>query len=155
MQLAHLHPAVELNFQKRGYEVDILFPDTGLIRTLLNFVGDGLIYQLYSNDYTPTLNDALSNYTQANWSGYTPGTVDQGDFVVQEIVEHVGGIEANAIPFFNTSNTSVVVYGYFVTDSTGTILLAAARFDQAPVTIPVGGFWPVTPMIGDYSGLSS
>lgn len=135
--------------------MDIIFPDTGLIRTLLQVVGDGLIYNLFTNDYTPTLSDALTDYTVANWSGYASQTVTQLDFITQEVTAHVGGISAGPLAFYNTSNDPVVVYGYFVTDSTGTTLVAAARFDLAPITIPNGGLFPVTPILGDYSGLSS
>jgi hypothetical protein len=135
--------------------MDIIFPDNGLVRILLNMVSDGFVYQLYTNDYTPTLDDTISSYSQANWSGYAPVTVLASDFVLEEVTAHVGGIQAGPIAYANTSGSDQVIYGYFVTDLSATYLLAAARFDLSPITLPNGSVYTVVPLVGNFSGLTS
>lgn len=135
--------------------MDVIFPDVGLVQILLNAVGDGLTYHLFDNDVSPSLEDTLATYHQANWSGYAPQTVVQSDFFISEVVAHLGGIEAGPLNFLNTSPANVTVYGYYVTDVTTGTLVAAARFDLAPITIPVGGGYAITPQLGDFSGLTS
>ena len=135
--------------------MDLIFPDSGLVWALLEIVGDGLVYHLFTNDVSPSLEDDVSTYTEANWSGYSPITVVQDDFVIQQVEQHVGGIQAGQIAFYNTSNDAVDVWGYFVTDPTSTYLLASAAFDNGPLSIPVGGYQFVTPQLGNFSGLSS
>jgi hypothetical protein len=135
--------------------LDTIFPDPSLVWMLRRVVGVGLLYHLYANDRTPGLVDTLASYTEALWSGYAPLPVLAADWIISGVAQHVGDLEALPLAFYNTSPADVVVYGYFVTDDTGTQLVCAARFDQAPVTILRGTFYPVAPLLGSYSGLSS
>lgn len=135
--------------------MDLLFPDTGLIYLLKKAVGSFLIYDLFINDFTPTLDSQLSDFNRAVWSGYAPINVPIADWTTENVAAHLGTLSAPDIVFFNTSPSNVTVYGYYVKDSTNGILIAAARFDLAPVTIVPGDGLPVTPLLGSYSGLSS
>jgi hypothetical protein len=134
--------------------MDLLFPDTGLIYLLKKAVGSFLIYDLFINDFTPTLDSSLPDFNRAVWSGYAPIQVPLVSWTTENVSAHLGTLAAADILFFNTSPSPVTVYGYYVKDSTDTILVATARFDLAPITIPVGGNLPVTPLLGSYSGLS-
>jgi hypothetical protein len=135
--------------------VDVIFPDTGLLYLARQAVGTGLIYDLYMNDYTPGLDSNLGNFVRGNWSGYIPQFVPMAAWTVSLISAHVGSLSAAPIPFTNPSIGPVQVYGYFVKDASNTVLVAAARFDLAPITIPVGNVFTVVPLIGSFSGLAS
>lgn len=133
----------------------MIFPDPSLVWMLRRVVGVGLKYHLFRNNVTPTPSDTLASYQEAIWSGYAPILVPAAAWTINAVTAHVGDLEALPIAFYNTSMTSVQVYGYFVTDDTGTQLVCASRFDEPPVVIPVGSFHPVTPLLGSYSGLSA
>lgn len=134
--------------------MDLLFPDSGLIYLLKKAVGSFLIYDLFINDYTPTLDSTLANFNRAVWSGYAPIQVPLANWTTENVAAHLGTLSAMDILFFNTSPSPVTVFGYYVKDSTDTVLVAAARFDLAPVVIGVGNNTSVTPLLGSYSGLS-
>lgn len=134
--------------------MDLLFPDTGLIYLLKKAVGSFLIYDLFINDYTPTLDSTLGNFNRAVWSGYAPIQVPLANWTTENVAAHLGTLIATDILFFNTSPSPVSVFGYYVKDSTDSTLIAAARFDLAPVPIAVGDNISVTPLLGSYSGLS-
>lgn len=135
--------------------MDLLFPDPGLVYVLKKTVGALLIYDLFINDYTPTLDSTLADFNRAVWSGYAPIQVPAAAWINENVQAHLGTLSADDIVFFNTSPSNVTVYGYYVKDASDTILIAAARFDTAPVVIASGDGWPVTPLLGSYSGLSS
>lgn len=122
---------------------------------LQRVVGAGLLYHLYTNDVEPGLSDTLDSYTPAAWSGYAPILVPAVAWTIEGVSAHVGNLQAAAILFRNTSPGLVVVFGFYATDDTGMQLVCAGRFDAAPVTIAVGATYPVTPLLGSYSGLSS
>lgn len=135
--------------------MDVIFPDPALLFMLRRVIGVGLLYNLYRNDHTPTLSDTLASYQPAVWSGYAPILVPAAAWIISSVTGHVGDLEALPIAFFNTSPAAVTVYGYYVTDSTGTNLVCASRFDMAPVRILTGAFHSVQPILGSYSGLSA
>jgi hypothetical protein len=135
--------------------VDTIFPDAGLLYILRQTVGTALIYDLYRNNYTPTLSSALVDFQRANWSGYAPVTIPAVLWTVQMVAGNVGRFQAPIILFGNSSATEQAAYGYYVKDATNTVLIAAGRFDLAPVIIPRGGAYPVLPLLGAYSGLKS
>ncbi len=132
-----------------------IFPDPSLLWMLRRVVGVGLLYHLYRNDYTPTLSDTLGSYTEAVWSGYAPVLAPAAAWTTAVVITHLGDLQAPPIQFRNTSPAAVSVYGFFVTDNTGLQLVCASRFDEAPITIQVGDAYPVTPLLGSYSGLQA
>lgn len=131
-----------------------IYPDAGLVASLVKYVAGGFNYHLFVNDWHPSLADTLANYTEAAWSGYAPIVVNDGQFIPSVVVNHIAQIEAPIINFGNTSTAVQNVFGYFVTDTTNAILFAAARFDNAPRSIPINSAQPVLPAFGTYSGLT-
>jgi hypothetical protein len=132
--------------------MNVVFPDAGLVPILTKIVGTGLIYNLYINDVTPGVGSVLGDFQIANWSGYASVMVPAAAWSLQVVEGDVGKFQADAILFFNSSPGDRVTYGYYVTDSSGTNIVAAARFDLAPVTIRRGDAYPVLPLLGVYSG---
>lgn len=135
--------------------MDTIFPDAGLLYILKQTVGTALIYDLYRNNVTPSLASTLADFQRANWSGYAPVTIPAILWNVQMVAGNVGQFQAPIVLFGNSSPTDQAAYGYYVKDATNTILVAAGRFDLAPVTIRRGDAYPVLPLLGCYSGLKS
>lgn len=136
--------------------MDLLFPDAGLVFQLEQILNATVKYRLFTNNVTPTLADTVATYTEAAWAGYG-GPISQtfSNFTLNGVTGHNGYALAPPISFGNSSGSSQAAYGYYVTDTGGTILLAAARFDSPPVTVPNGGALVVVPTWGDFSQLSS
>lgn len=132
----------------------LVFPDTALIYLLQKVVQPKLTYHLYRNNITPDVNSTLPLFAEAVYSGYAPIDVLASAWTFTQVSAHVGELKALDLFWSNTSPSSFSVYGYYVTDSTGTVLVAAAKFDNAPVVVPVGKYVQVTPMLGSFSGLS-
>jgi hypothetical protein len=97
----------------------------------------------------------LSNYTEAAFGGYAAVSQSWSNYTLNGVAAHQGYAIAAPINFTNSSGGPQNVYGYYVTDSTSTILLAAAEFDAPPVTIPSGTPFTMVPNWGDLSQLSS
>jgi hypothetical protein len=135
--------------------MDLLFPDDGLVYQLQRILDTTVKYRLFTNNVTPTLASVVATLTEAAWAGYAAVNQDITNFTIQGVSGHNGYALAAPIAFSNTSGAPVTTYGYFVTDNGGTKLLAVARFDSAPITIPDGQSFNVVPVWGDFSGLSS
>jgi hypothetical protein len=135
--------------------MDVIFPDNGLVFQLEQILTATVKYRLFTNNITPSLSDVVSTYTEAAWTGYAAVSQTWTNFTLNGVSGHNGFAIAAPITFSNSSGATVTPYGYFVTDSTGTILLAAARFDNPPVSILNGGSALVVPSWGDLSQLSS
>lgn len=135
--------------------MDQIYPDAGLVEQLRRILTAGVHFHLFTNNIVPGVSTTLSGLTEAAWSGYVPIPKALSDFIIQGVAGHVGYALGNTFAFVNSSGANQTAYGYYVTDTTDTILLAVARFDDAPETIPNGGSWLVTPRWGDYSQLTS
>jgi hypothetical protein len=136
--------------------MDQIYPDNGLVFLLKQMVGgSGVVFDLFVNNVTPSLNDTPATYTIASWTGYASLPISPSAWTFSQVVAHLGFLQADNIFWTNSSGSPQDVYGYLIWDSTKTFILAAARFDGAPITIPNGGIQMVTPIIGDFSGLTS
>lgn len=135
--------------------MDLLFPDNGLPYQLQAILTAGVKYNLFTNNYVPTLSTVLADLTVAAWSGYAAVSQSWSDYSINGVAGHSGFAIAPPISFLNSSGGSVNAYGYYVTDSTGAYLLAVARFDSAPVSIAPSASLNVLPTWGDLSQLSS
>jgi hypothetical protein len=138
----------------------LVFMDESLIHSLLAIAtdypaGGPIHFRLFTNNITPGRGDTLGSYTEAAWTGYAAVALGAGSFTIQSVVAHLGSIQAPGITFSNTSAGAQTAYGYFITTDSDTTVLAAARFDGAPLTlIPLVGTLVVTPILGDFSGNS-
>ena len=135
--------------------MDLLFPDAGLVYQLTQILTPGVRYHLFANNFVPTLGSPLSAFTEAAWSGYANVLQNWASYAINGVSSHSGFAIAPPITFNNSSGAPVNAYGYYVTDTTNTVLLAAALFDSPPVVIPAGGNTVVIPVWGDFSQLSA
>lgn len=128
-----------------------IYPDASLVPILQRFLAGDLHYHLFSNNVTPGNASVLGDFTEAVYGTYAPITVIAADFTLTGVAGHVGGATAAAIAFLNDSGGDLGMYGYYVTDTSNTILIAAARFDSAPAVKHNGESWIITPTFGDFS----
>jgi hypothetical protein len=135
--------------------MDLLFPDQGLVYQIEQILAAGVRYHLFVNNITPTLGTVLSGLTEASFTGYASVSLSWSNYTLNGVSGHNGYALAPPIVFTNSSGSPQNVYGYYVTDSANTLLLAVALFDSAPVSIPNGGTETVLPTWGDFSQLSS
>lgn len=142
--------------------MDQIYPDDGLIWWLQQMVGQGLAsgveFDLFASNITPALTDTVSTYSGSipSWAGYGgPIAVAGSAFTFVNVVAHLGSAQAPNVAFGNSSGSTQQAYGYIIRNPGGTKLLAAARFDSAPLSILNGAFQLVTPIVGDFSGLTS
>jgi len=130
----------------------LVFPDEGLLYVLNRIAGnytdsaDGLYWCIYTNDETPDRTTVLADLT-IDSADFAPVQIDSTGLPTQGIASDVGSIQGPAINFTNGGGSSVNCYGYAVLDSTQSFLVAAARFDSAPISVASGGALPVIPIL--------
>ena len=134
-----------------------IYPDQGLLYLLgrmANGGGSGLFWRLFTSNTSPGLASVLGDFTLAA-AGWGRIQVSLASFTLQQVAAHVGSIQAPNIVFTNNTGGAIVVYGFCIIDPGETLLLGAARFDGAPITVANNGTQTVTPIIGDFSEQSS
>jgi len=111
---------------------------------------DGALVHLYQNNYNPTPFDVIADYTEATYTGYASQAVASAAWNPVVQADGSAGLIGPGL-FFNPTGTAItnVVYGYYVTDSTGATVLWGERF-AAPVgmTGPGSGFTMVPQLNG-------
>ena len=81
--------------------------------------------RLFCNNYTPLQTSIASDFTQATGGGYAAKTLSNGSFTVT-----VGNDPSDAVyaiqtwTFTGALTTNTTVYGYYIVDSDGVLLLA-------------------------------
>lgn len=133
-----------------------LYPDEGLVyllKLIANNGGAGLTWALFDNDVTPTLDSLLADFhlASATWAQVV---LDDSAFVLEQVLMHNGSIQAAAHTFTNTTGLTQTVYGYLVFEAATHIIIKVERDPSAPVVIPAGSKYIVTPSFGDYSDVS-
>lgn len=99
------------------------------------------VVHVYQNNHTPAHGDVLGAYTEATWPGYASQALTPSTWPASSISAHVASAQYAATITFERSSTGTAqsAYGIYVTDSGGTILLAAASFDGGPYTMQNAG----------------
>lgn len=104
---------------------------------MLNYAAaDNVRIHLYTNNYAPTVNDTIANYTESSAAGYSSIVLVGTQFTIS-----VAGSTSSAIYARQTFSysTSENVYGYYITNNGSSVLIWAQEFSGAPFQIPVGG----------------
>lgn len=135
----------------------IIIPDEALLPLLRRQARDltnaFLTYTLFSNDISPDRDTVLADLVAA--ADFASVDVAAADYTLEQVNGHVASIQADDVVFENTALTAKDVYGYYVTDVTGTYILFVGRFDDAPRTVESGEQTFVTPKLGCKSLYSS
>lgn len=134
-------------------------PDGSLLNLLNQIVAGGVNYHLFTAPTTdpglaPTGPGYFTEDTTGGWAN-VPINVPAANFSLQTVAGHQGAIVAPDIAWTNASGSPQTDYGYFITDSTNTKLLAYGFFDSAPIVTPNLGSLTLTPKFGDQSKYTS
>lgn len=99
---------------------------------------------LFANDWTPSKTDTISNYHEVVFPGYGPKYLLPGSWLFA--IDSLTGNYVASYPQQTWAfSTSIIVYGYYITDVNNTYFILGERFATAPVTIqPTGGNVKVT-----------
>ena len=115
------------------------FPDVGenlALEMITNKTApQNLVLKLYKNNITPSDADTAATYTEADFTGYSAITLTGASWGAAS-----GGTIAYAQQTFTCSGASSdSIYGYFVIQTTSTVLLYSERDASAPFTVTVSG----------------
>lgn len=102
-----------------------LVVDTGLVQEMGLIDADTANWDvhLYKNNYTPAGNSVPGSFTECDYDGYSPQT--PGAFSQSSTGTGNARITSAAMTFLKTGNvTNNLVYGYYVTDGAGDVVLA-------------------------------
>lgn len=119
----------------------LLVPDVGEVELLSRMVNlnapDDCILHLYTNNLTPAEGDTEGLYTESTGTGYSAITLTGASWTVST----TGGVTTGSYPqvTFTYTGAEPNIYGYYVTDNAGTLLLWSERFSDGPYAIPSGG----------------
>lgn len=116
----------------------LVIPDVGEDIALKNLVNhtapQNLVLRLFTNNVTPGESDTAGTYTEQSGSGYSAITLTGASWSVS------GGVASYAQQTFTFTAAASSVYGYYLTQATSGILVAAERFvSGAPFAINNNG----------------
>jgi len=114
----------------------LLVPNVGereMLERILNG-SDKCVLHLYKVDKTPAETDVVTSYTEVNTGGYAPITLSN-----TWNISTTDPTEASYAQVSFDFTGAATVYGYYVTNNNGTILLWAEKFSDGPYNIPSGG----------------
>lgn len=115
----------------------IFTPDTGLAHKLtLIKQGSNWTVELYKNDYTPQADSVPGSFTKATFPGYAALAAAFGSVGINAAGQ--AEMTSALLTFTQTAAGAQTIYGYFVTNNTGTQLLFAERFGT-PVALALAG----------------
>ncbi len=125
----------------------LVVPDEGEVHLLDMLVGGtdmtGLHLRLYKNNLTPDQDTVLSDFTEADFSGYAQVSPSFGS---ASTVSHKGKIVDTSARNFthNGGGTSNTVYGYYLVNSFDNVCLWAERFSSSQVVAVSGDTITIT-----------
>jgi hypothetical protein len=109
-----------------------------MLKRVLNITvtDNDVVIRLYSNNYTPVEASVVGDFTEITATGYSAVTATPGNWVITE-----GDPTDASYPQteFALSSAEPEVYGYYITNSAGDILLWSERFVDGPYVIGAGG----------------
>ncbi len=116
----------------------ILITDAGKQKALEYLVGkdtttESLILKLYSNNYTPDIEDVATFYTEVTGNGYASKALTSSSWSI------VGGEALYPKQTWAFTGAAGAVYGYYAVSATGGDVIFAERFSDAPYTIATNG----------------
>lgn len=119
----------------------LLVPNVGEVELLSRLLNknapDNVVLHLYTNNVTPDEADVVGTYTEATAAGYSAITLTGASWSVATVTGTTTASYAQQTFTFTAAEPAV--YGYYVTNNAGTVLLWAERFTDGPYAIPSGG----------------
>lgn len=124
-------------------------PDVGenlILEMMVNkTAAQNLVLKLYQNNITPSDSDTAATYTEATFTGYSSAALTGATWGSAS----GGSITYGAQQTFTCSGvSSQTIYGYFIIQTTSTVLVWSERDASAPFTIVnIGDNVKITPTI--------
>lgn len=120
----------------------LVFPNVGeeiALKALVNHTApQNLVLRLFKNDKTPAEGDVAGDYTEADFTGYSAVTLAGGSW--SYAAGNPGVISYAQQTFQSSADQSMQnIYGYYLTQVTSGILVAAERFASGPYPIKKNG----------------
>lgn len=116
-------------------------PEASKSTMLTSILTDALTLKLYSNNYTPVAGSLAANFTVVAGGGYASLPLTLGNWTVTPGSPAVALYNAaQDFNFTGATDSPGTIYGYFITRTSGGLLLYAERFDPADVPfVPISG----------------
>lgn len=110
-----------------------------------NWNATALKLGLYKSNTTPTVNSILANFTECDFAGYVRQSIT--GWTAPTVAANIASMTADPKTFTRSSTGAAqFIYGYLIIDNAGTVLYAAERDPNAPITVTVlGDSYTVTP----------
>lgn len=118
----------------------IVVVNTGLAAALSLYLGDDTYrMHLYASAITPSQTDTLGLYSaaEASFTGYT--AQDITGWTTPAVSGSAVYSTASPLTFIQTADEVTSLYGYYVTDSSDTVLQWVELFSDAPIVLAVSG----------------
>jgi hypothetical protein len=120
----------------------LVVPDQGEVKLLEYIVNKSapsdLVLHLYVDDVDLSVEDfTVSSFTESTAAGYASANLVGANWDVSTTEGITAAVYDTSIAFSFTEGDSV--YGYYVTNSSSTLVLWAERFPGAPFNLPSGG----------------
>lgn len=126
--------------------MSLVVPQGSQVQILKNFIGQsgGLaaewVLKLYSNNRTPAVTDVVGDYTAVAGGGYANITLDKDEFTITPGNPSVALYsDFQDFEFTGATNAPSTIYGYFIIDANGNLVLAQRFPDESVPFVPVNG----------------
>lgn len=116
---------------------DLVVPDLGELVLIARMLApdanptDPFLLHLYTNDYTPNKVSVLADFDECTIGSYAPISLTNADWNAPTTV---GGVAQSTwgtgLTTFEVSSGTEPIFGYFITDDAGTVVVWAQRFDD-------------------------
>jgi len=114
-----------------------------LLKRMLNIDNTStVVLKLFSSNTIPVPTTALTDLTEVSQTGYSPITLSDANWLVAASPLTGAAVASYAEQTFTFSSAAsgVDIYGYYITDTSGTPnLLWLERFSAAPFSVPPAG----------------
>jgi len=134
-----------------------LVPNVGEKKMLETFAGlstpQNLVLHLFKNDITPASTMALSDYTEATFTGYSPVTLSSGDWVITSGFP-TAATYSSGVVFTCGGSTSESVYGFYLSEAVTSELMWSERFEAAKPITYVGDSLTILPRLQLFGGVT-
>lgn len=118
-----------------------------LLRALNKNTPDNVKLRLFKSNTTPAETDTTATYTEADFTGYSSVTLTGASWSATNADPSVASYAEQTFTS-SAGSQSQSVYGYYVVNNGGTVLLWAERFSDGPyVIVNNGDAIKVTPTI--------
>jgi hypothetical protein len=125
-----------------------------LLDSMIKSSDEDFLLRLYKNDYTPTLNSSLTDFVEANFSGYNQMVLSKNLWDNAVIVDPVSPcVYSEAISVYSVSQNWTCgevggnVYGIYIVGENSSSLIWADRFAESPQVLSELDVLTITPQI--------